>query len=279
VSGHDPAASAAALRPALARLLRPLVRLLIRRGITLPVLINLLREIYVDVARRDLLSDKRAQTDSRISLLTGIHRKELRRQRIAQPEPAEPASLPRSSQIIARWLGGPPWSAPDGNALPLRRSGPEGEPSFDALVAAVTRDLRARTVLDEWLSEGVVRIDEQDRVVLNAAAYLPPPSSPEQLHYFGRNLHDHMAAAVANVLAEDRPPYLDRSVHYDGLTPAQAEELATLARNAAERLLVEVNRASLARLGDAPPAPAPTRRVNLGVYLYEEDEPVPEHKP
>ena len=274
MSASLPGSGAVALLPGLARLLRPLVRLLIRRGVTLPVLVDVLRALYVDVARHDVLREPRAQTDSRISLLTGIHRKELRRQRIADPAPPpEPGSLSLSAQIIARWLGGPPWSDADGVALPLPRSATAGEACFDALVAAVTRDVRARAVLDEWLSEGVVRLDAQERVVLDTTAYLPRPGSAEQLHYFARNLHDHIAAASANVLAQGTPPFLDRSVHYDALTEAQAVRLVALARTASERLLLEVNRAALVMLDDAPPAPPPTQRVNLGVYLYSEDEP------
>ena len=280
MSSPLPESGAAALLPGLVRLLRPLVRLLIRRGVTLPTLVGLLRELYVDVARHDVLRDARAQTDSRISLLTGIHRKELRRQRTSDVAAApEPAGLSLSSQIIARWLGGPPWSGTDGAPLPLPRSAPAGEASFDALVTAITRDLRPRAVLDEWLSENIVRMDANECVVLNAAAYLPRPGSAQQLHYFARNLHDHIAAAAANVVADGRPPFLDRSVHYDALTGPQAARLAAFARVAAERLLLEVNRAALAMLDDAPPAPPPTQRVNLGVFLYTEDETPPDSAP
>jgi hypothetical protein len=273
VSSPSPPA-APDLRPSLARLLRPLVRLAIQRGMTFPVLAELLRELFVDVARHDLLRGRRAQTDSRVSLLTGIHRKELRRQRLAPAAPA-PAALTLSSQIIARWLGLPPWVDAAGAPLPLPRSAPAPAPSFDALVASVTRDLRPRAVLDEWLSRGLVRLDAAERVVLNAAAYLPRPGGAEQLFYFGRNLHDHIAAAAANVLAEGPAPFLDRSVHYDRLPAPLADSLATLARQAAERALLEINRAALERLGaEAQAEPAgPSRRVNLGMFLYVEDEP------
>ncbi len=161
--------------------------------------------------------------------------------------------------------------------MPPARRGPcpaaAAEPSFDALVTAVTRDLRPRAVLDEWLSRGLVRLDAEERVVLNAAAYLPRPGGAEQLFYFGRNLHDHIAAAAANVLADGPAPFLDRSVHYDALPAPLADDLAALARQAAERALLDINRAALARLEGVAPAPGPTRRVNLGVFLYVEDEP------
>jgi hypothetical protein len=130
-------------------------------------------------------------------------------------------------------------------------------------------------VLDAWLAQGVVRLDGKDRVTLNAAAYVPQPGSAEQWHYFVRNLHDHIAAASANVTAEGQAPFLERSVHYDVLTPAQSARLAALGRGAAERMLIEVNRAALAIVEDAPQAasPGPTQRVNLCVSLFVEDEP------
>lgn len=62
-------------------MLRPLVRLMIRYGITFPVLADLLRGLYVEVAANDMLADPKARTDSRISLMTGVHRKEIRRLR------------------------------------------------------------------------------------------------------------------------------------------------------------------------------------------------------
>lgn len=279
----DSAAPAAALGRAVSRLLRPLVWLLISRGITLPVLSRMLREVYLDVARNDILLDEQARTDSRVSILTGIHRKELRRQRTVETGAgAEPPMLSLGSRIVARWLSGPPWSTARGKPQPLPRTGPAGDASFDALVAAVTSDVRARAVLDEWVSTGLVEVDSRDRVVLKAAAYLPKPGTDEQLHYFGRNLHDHIAAAAANVAAEGAPPFLERAVHYDRLTPAQAEQLQFIARSEAERALLAVNRAALAMLegdGDASGSATATERVNFGLFIYRAADRSPEGMP
>ena len=266
----------------LARLLRPLVHLLIQSGITFPVLADLLRRLYVEVAVRDLLPEPKSRTDSRISLLTGVHRKEVRhlRQQAALADEV-PSVVTLSSHIIARWLGTPDYADASGNPLALpRASRSAGEPSFESLVASVTTDVRPRTILDDWLSQGLVTVDAGDRVRLNVAAFIPRPGRDEQLYYFARNLHDHIAAAAANVLASGPAPFLDRSVHYDGLGEAPAARLEAAAREAAQRLLLDVNRLAL-ELVDAeepeagPVAPAPTRRVNLGVYLYAEDEPAP----
>jgi hypothetical protein len=234
---------------------------------------DLLRDLYVDVALHDILADDRARTDSRVSLLTGVHRKEIRRQRESPLAPEQEAEIVTlSSQIIARWLGAPPWAGEAGVPLPLPRAAAAGAPSFYGLVEAVTKDVRARAVLDEWISQDLVRIDAQDRVVLNVDAFVPRPGRDEQMFYFGRNLHDHIAAAAANVSAVGKAPFLDRSVHYDALSRAAAEQLQTMGRAAAVQMLLEVNRRAM-EIAEAPDeSGAPTRRVNLGVYLYAEDD-------
>jgi hypothetical protein len=263
------------LQQALVRLLRPIVRLAITSGVTFPMIADLLRGLYVDVATRDLLLEERARTDSRVSLLTGVHRKELRRQRMPAATP-EPPALTLSSQVIARWLATPALTEADGTPVPLPRLG--AAPSFEALVSAVTRDIRPRALLDAWLDQGIAVLDAQGRVRLQNAAYIPQADRQTQLFYFARNLHDHAAAAAANVSAAGSAPYLERSVHYDGLSAAAAGELVEVARDAATAALLEVNRRAMA-IADADDAAhqgaeasARRHRVNLGTYLFATEE-------
>jgi hypothetical protein len=124
-------------------------------------------------------------------------------------------------------------------------------------------------VLEEWLSQGLVTLRPDGTIALNADAFVPRPGQDAQLFYFARNLADHIAAAVANVTATDTAPFVDRSVHYDGLSPDAAARLRKYSRDAAQRLLVQVNREAL-RLTQHDEAGIATERVNLGVYLYSE---------
>jgi hypothetical protein len=261
------------------RLLRPLVRLLIQGGVTYPVLAELLRSLYVEVAAGDLLKDPRAQTDSRISLLTGVHRKEIRRWRSEPHAPeAVPPVITRTSQIIARWLRAAEYIDTEGRPRPLPRlPRPEGGPSFESLVQSVTSDVRPRAVLDDWLNHGIVTVDTDDNVVLDTAAFVPRPGSTEQLFYFGRNLHDHLCAAAANVTATGPAPFIERAAHYDNLTPGTVAQLETMGREAAQRLLTEVNRQALDLLDandrELESAPeTPRHRFNLGIYLFVDND-------
>ena len=256
------------LQAALVRVLRPLVRLLVGRGITFPALCDVLRELYVNVAEHDFALSGKEQTDSRVSLLTGIHRKEVRRLRGAgAPVNAVPASLSRTRRILARWLASAETTDAEGAPLPLPRVAPAGTPSFEALVASVTRDLRPRAVLDEWIDRRLAVLGADDRVTLLERAFVPQGGDEQQLYYFGRNLHDHVAAAVANISAE-APRFLERAVHYDGLSPAAATALERRSRDLAMEALTAANRQAHA----ACEADAGGRwRWNFGVYVFAEE--------
>lgn len=271
----DPPASAvpdaARLQLPLSRVLRPLVRLFIRCGITFPSLCNLLRELYVNVAEYDFALPGKDQTDSRVSLLTGIHRKEVARLRGAgAPVSVVPVAISRTSRIMARWLSSPDYTDADGRPLPLARIGDKGA-TFEALVTSVTRDVRPRAVLDEWRDRNLVSIDTDDRVVLTEAAFVPSGGSDQQLYYFGRNLHDHVAAAVENVLG-DAPRFMERAVHYDGLSKEFAEALEARSRDLAMDALKAANR--VANTGCETDAGG-NWRWNFGVYVYREETAVP----
>src|ERR1700704_431682 len=86
-AAYGPALASRAMTPpasllnALRQLLRPLVRLLTAQAITFPMLPELLKHIYVDEAVRHFGLGGEPPSDSRVSLLTGVHRKDVRRLR------------------------------------------------------------------------------------------------------------------------------------------------------------------------------------------------------
>ena len=266
-AAHQPT-TAARLQAPLARLLRPLVRLCIRGGMTFPALAQLLRELFVNVAEHDFVLEGKEQTDSRVSLLTGIHRKEVARLRGAgAPVNEAPATLSRTSAIIARWLAAPEFTDAKGDPLPLRRAANGDSPSFEALVESITKDVRPRAVLDEWLDRELVTINDDDEIVLVDTAFVPRGEDDRKWHYLGRNLHDHIAAAAANV-SGPAPRFLERAVHYDGLSLKLAKRLETRSRELAMEALKTANREANRALAKDKGGDC---RWNFGIYIYCED--------
>ena len=264
----------ASLVRALRHLLRPLVRLLVARGVTYTMLSDLLKGIYVEVAQHDFSLDGKRPTDSRVSLLTGVHRKDVRRLRDTAPAKDEvvPDSVALGAQLVAAWTTRREFTDAKGKPRPLPRLASQGGGrSFESLVESVSKDIRPRSVLDEWLRLGVVALDAEDRVVLRTAAFVPRRGFDEKAFYLGHNVHDHVAAATHNLLEEGRP-FMERSVHYDELGERSVEELTELAARAGMDALNEVNRKAMACEARDRDDAAPRRRMTFGVYFYSTPE-------
>lgn len=266
----------AALRRALQVVLRPLVRLLIEQGVPFYQLAELVKGVYVDVALRDFPLEGKEPTDSRVTLLTGVHRKDVKRLRSEQREIDEPPkSVSLGALLVARWTGSAAFLDAEGRPRPLPRKAARG-PSFEKLVASVSKDIRPRSVLDEWLRLGVARLDGNDCVCLNAEAFVPSRGFEEKAYYFGRNLHDHVATAAHN-LSGRKPALLERSVYYPALSKESVAELAKLAARVGMEALQAVNRRALElKRRDANDEGA-AHRMNFGVYFFETDTTAESH--
>lgn len=263
------------LSNALMRVLRPLVRLALSRGITYPVLAEMLKALFIDVARRDFPLEGAAPSDSRIHLLTGIHRKEIKRLRETSAGGAEhmPETVSLGAQLAGAWVGCPPFLGDDGQPRPLPRlASAGGEVSFEALVESVSKDIRSRVVLDEWLRLGVATLNERDEVVLNTGAFIPGKGFEEKAFYLAHNLHDHAAAAVHNLLDEE-PPRLERSVHYDALSAESIAELNELARRSGMETLQMLNRKAMELEARDAQTRQPLQRFTCGIYFHSEAMP------
>jgi hypothetical protein len=250
---------------AIRRILRPLVRLLLRYQVTYQALLPLLKQTYVEVAEQEFTLPDKAQTDSRISLLTGVHRKDVRkfREQDASLEGA-PVSVSMGGQMVAYWLSAPGYQSKGHPVrLPLRSEGQT--PSFEQLVQQVVHgDIRPRAVLDEWLALGVVKQDDDGLLCLQQEAFVPRSGEPELLFYLGRNVADHLQVASDNLTAAQ--PRIERSVCYAGLSEQAVDELHQLYRQQAGELLKHINQEAL-RLKQEQPG---DQRINAGVFFTDD---------
>lgn len=225
------------LQTAISRMLRPVIRVLIARGVLFPQFSDWIKEHYLSVAEQYFRLEGKRVTDSRLHLLTGLQRKDIKaiRGRAALPEP--PASAGPIPRIIGLWLA--EHADTDGQPLPLLRLG--AAPSFQAMVESVSRDIHLRTVQDELVRQGLADVD-QDHIVLASRAYLPAQDDGALLGYFGANLGDHAAASAENVLAAPNTgPHFERAVHYNHLTEDALDELNALSRDLLTEALSRIN--------------------------------------
>lgn len=276
---NNPAGPPDALIAALRRMLRPLVRLMISKGVTLPTLTTILKETFVSVAEDDFPVKGKRQTDSRINLLTGVHRKDVKRLRAETPAEREmPQAVGLGAQIVSRWVSDPLTTDSENRPIPLPRQDKSGSSlSFDGLVEGISKDVRPRAVLDEWLRLGVASMDDKDRVVLNRQAFVPEKGFDEKAFYFGRNIHDHLAATTHNLIG-DGNPRLERSVHYGGLTDSSVETLAAEAEKVGMDALLALNRLAREKVEADKGKTDANQRFNFGLYFFDQEHSLEEQQ-
>jgi hypothetical protein len=251
------------------RVMQPLVRLLLRNGVTYPAFAAALKRVFLDAASAELAARNMAQTDSALTLLSGVHRRDVRQLKRGAPTAGAPAALGLSGEVVARWMSEPEFVDSDGQPRPLRRGtdAPDAG-SFDALVAGVSRDVRPRAVLDDLLRLGVAHEDESE-IRLEGSGFAPRRGFEEMSWLFADNLRDHAAAAAANLEGENN--FLEQSVFVDQISAESAARLQQVSVQAWKQAFQRVMREARQRFdGDAAGTPVPQRshRARFGVYFY-----------
>jgi len=255
------------------KLLRPLVRLLLRYGISFGEFAELARWVFVDVADKDFSIDGRKQTVSRISVITGLNRKDVTRLKKLNihADKGSPAGINRAGRVIFGWVHDKTYHASKGvpAALPL-----EGEEkSFAALVKQYSGDVPVRAVLDELLRIEAARKNEDNTVSLLTRAYIPKNIDAEKISILGADAADLISTIDHNLGDLKEHPFFQRKVMYNNI-PAEAVAAFREASSAEAQTLLEKLDAILAE-NDRDYNPdvkgSGRKRLGLGIYYFEED--------
>lgn len=262
---NDSSALDKALSKTVKTMLKPLVKLLLQRGITYTALLEPLKQIFVEVAEESFALENKKLTDSRISLLTGVHRKEVKRLREIDTQHSIPEiKAGISAQIMALWTGHPEFLDKDGRPLSLPKQG--DAPSFEDLVYQVSKDKHPRSVLDDWINQDIVWIDDDNQVHLNEAGFVPQENMEEKLFFAGKNIGSHLTV-VANNLEPNSKPMFDRAVFYRELTDESISKIEQLAHNKSLELLTEINMLGLERQQQDENQADNTAEFHFGTYF------------
>ena len=256
---------------ALGYLLRPLARALIAHGVTAPAFYRVVKQAYVDAAIENLAKSDAKVTDSRVSILTGVHRRDVKvmRESDQTEDAASRAKISVLASVVGKWLASEDTTDENGAPLPLPRM---GDGSFEALVQSISRDIRPRTVLDELTRQGLVTTSQDGEVAIATDAFLGSADMDHQLHFFASNLGDHISAAVENILA-DTPPFMERAVFYNRLKASSVSELEAEARTKGTELLKGLNRKAQEMQNTDKDDPSANERFRLGVFFFRSSEP------
>jgi len=266
-----------ALFRALYRLLRPMVRLLMRHGVSYRLFADLARHVYVDVAREDFALPGRKPSLSRMAVLTGINRKDIAKLD-ARPHPLSGAAEERptpTARVITGWLNDVQFHDARGEPAPLSLEEDAKTPGFASLVRRYTNDVPVRALLDELERIGAVS-RQGERVRLVTKGYLPVEDRQENIRIFGTAAADLMATMDHNIAKLPPGPYIQRTVSYQHIPLERLTEIRQRSAQEGQEFLLQVNR-WLSEYEQQPSTDTPQveagARAGIGLYYFEQLEP------
>ena len=260
-----------AISAAVTNILRPLVRLLLRNGVPYRTFSDIAKRVYVDVATEEFGIPGRKQSKSRVSILTGLSRKEVLRVRRlpASDDLGAGARYNRAARVIAGWVRDRRFRDP--SASPGELPFEEGAASFRDLVKTYSGDAPARAVLDELLRVGTVQRMPGGKIRLLERSYVPKTGEIDKIGILGVDASDLIATFDHNI-RQPGTPFFQRKVCYDNLP---MEVLPGLKKKTADRgqaLLESLDRWMSARDRDVNPGMPGTerKRAGIGIYYFQE---------
>lgn len=252
-------------------LLIPLVRVLLRSGVTWAEFAELGKEAYVEVARSDYGVQGRPANNSRVAVLAGLSRHEVTRVRevLTGETPADEPPASRVAQVLSGWHLDAEFCDAAGKPKVLPASGGVG--SMEALLKRHIGDLPRGAFLKQLQQLGLVE-QAADGFRVLARDYIRGTSDPDILRQLGVALHDHAATLAHNVDTErTEPPRFEGMATTTRLAPRYARAFSELAARRAQEFLEEID-AWLLRHELKDPNDPSGIRMGLGMFLIKDSK-------
>jgi hypothetical protein len=257
-------------------LLRPVVRLLLRCGVTWKELAELCKLVYVEVAAADFGKRGRPTNASRIAILTGLSRREVKKAKEMLTEHGEAgyASVERinhASRVLSGWFQDAEFcSAKTGKPklLPL-----DGAGGFTSLAKRYAPDIPVTAMLKELQAVGAIRVTPEGKVRALARYFMPTSLDPDAVVRAGSVLRD-----VADNVAYNQLRAGHERSRFEGR--ATNVRVRRIARKAFTEFVEKRGMAFLEEVDawlsehEAKSSKEKTDRVGVGVYLIMDDEEV-----
>jgi hypothetical protein len=261
-----------ALTRALYKVLRPMVRLLMRQGVSYRAFADIARHVFVDVAEEDFALDGRKASHARTAVLTGINRKDIAKLK-ERPHPLSqsPNDSPTpAAKIITAWLNDSRFHDAAGEPQILAIEPTQAGISFADLVKDYVADIPVRALLDELERiQAVVCMD--DKVKLLVKAYLPIANMEESLRIFGTAAADLLRTMDHNIARHPPGLFLQRTVSYDNIPIELLNQIRERSKLEGAEFIVRVNEwlAKTDRIENPRLVGSGKIRAGIGIYYLE----------
>jgi hypothetical protein len=256
---------------AVIKLLRPLARILLKNGVSFSTFSDLAKWTYVDIAAKEFGIAGRKQSTSRVSVITGLSRREVMRVR-KLPRPDVTASTEkhnRAARVIAAWRRESDFLDSRGKPALLPIEG-EGA-SFSELVKRFSGNVPPRAILDELINVGAAERRQDGKIALLTRAYIPRNIEAHKLNILGTDVQHLIATIDHNLNPETTEPRFQRKVSFDNLPDNALLEFRKLFNQKSQTLLEDADQWLAQRDRDMNPAVKGVGRnqAGFGIFFFE----------
>lgn len=254
----------------LARLLKPIAKIMIAYNVTLNAAMDALKRALYDAAT----SDNGKITDSRVSLLTGLHRKDVRRLRENPSEHGKRSLINSGSLVVGIWLANAKFQNKNGMPAPLPRLGNDNVLGFNDLVRFSKVDIPVSTLIKTMIEESIIKHDETtDQLTLITGAFLATSDDNLRLDAFEKNLVAHLDAASWNLLKDKTDiAHFERALHVNKLSMSSAATLESEAKILTQNVLETLNKKALELQEQDADDKNNNQRFSVGAYILSDDK-------
>ena len=199
-------------------LLKPFVRFCMRHSLKLSDLIEVAKAVFVELAEEELNNSNKSVSDSRVSIITGVHRKDVARLRRTSDE-IEPG-LDLASKVLGKWQNDPKYTTKNGRPRTLDVTGKESE--FAELVKSVSHEINPYTVLYELERSGAVERTSRG-LRIASRVFIPKGNITQGFKLAADDMDDLVQTVEENLTQNPKPANLHIKTEYDNV-PISAEK-------------------------------------------------------
>lgn len=254
--------------------LAPVIHILLRSGVTWKEFAELSKMTYVDVATRRFGRRNRPTNVSRTAVLTGLVRRDVRKQRerlkagAAAPAPY----VTKASLVLSAWHLLPEYRGRAGRPAVIEFDG-DGL-SFMALVQSCGgSDVPPSTLLKELVAAGAVRVRPDGRLEATQRNYIPHAMDEQMIRLWGSVLADVATTHVHNLSRTSRePPRFERAAVNDEVEDSAVPEFRQFLEAEGQAFLERVDAWLSAHQVDKSKRSTKSRPVRLGAGVYHVED-------
>lgn len=239
-------------------------------GITYKDVAEVLREVFVESARDGFGVRGRPANNSRIAILTGISRKEVRRIKDLLPvEKGTPRNASPLGKLLSAWHNDPRFTDKQGKPAGLKYKGKHS--TFSQLAREYAGDVPVSALLKELERHELVEESVDGRIKPTAKVFIPKKSSVDALERLGEVVGE-LGGTIVDNLDKSKESRFERRVLTGQISIEDSRNFHALVEKQGNGFLEFMDSWLYEKgLSDVnEPRENGTCRAGVGVYFFEE---------